>query len=574
VRDLPPATGSWQARAIVFGEVPVDLSSSVRRIALVENGASVAMSTGDDRAAPEVEPASAGKAAPREIELKLEVDPRDLPALRRHPLLRKAFSAPAGPRELLSTYFDTSDQRLRKAGLTLRLRQADGTTIQTVKRANRADAGLFDRSEWEGTVAGDAPDLAAAAETALAPLLAEEGVREGLAPMFAVSSKRSSASLSGDGWSVEMTLDDGAVEGAGRREIICEVELELQTGSPRDLFRLARELAEQVPLRLGIRTKADRGYALIGGEGAQVVKSIEPGVGPQMTAAATFQAIARACLKQLVANEAALLQAREPGAVHQMRVAIRRLRAAISLFKDVVDDKQRARVAAELKWMAKTLSDARDLDVFIDKEVAPIRARRPRNRDAARLVAHFATQRDAAYDAALATLGTDRYRLMLIDTAAWIEAGPWLAKSGRKIREAPIGDFAAEELARRTRRIRKKGRRISRMKIEDRHELRIAVKKLRYAAEFFAPVFAGKREKAAKRAEKFIRALEGLQERLGDLNDAATSAALSQRLDRTDPGQLRAARLLEHDDTGRAAQAMADARKAYGTFAKAKPFWD
>jgi triphosphatase len=532
------------------------------------------MNMDDDRVTPEAKPNTTGKPAPREIELKLELDPRDLPALRRHPLLRQGFSSKSKPRELLSTYFDTSDQRLREAGLTLRLRQADGKTLQTIKRANRTDAGLFDRSEWEGPISGDAPDFKAAAETALAPLLAEEGVREGLEPIFAVTSKRSSATLSGDGWSAEMTLDDGAVEGASRKEIVCEVELELRTGSPKDLFRLARELAEQVPLRLGIRTKADRGYALIGGKGAQVVKSIDPCVDPQMNAAETFQAIARACLKQLVANEAALLQAREPGAVHQMRVAIRRLRAAISLFKDIAEDKQRAKVSAELKWMATTLSDARDLDVFIDKEVAPIRARKPRNKDAARLVEHFATQRDAAYDEALDALGSDRYRLMLIDTAAWIEAGPWLGKTKRKTREAPIGDFAADELARRSRRIRKKGRRISRMEIEERHDLRIAVKKLRYAAEFFAPVFAGARDKAAKRAGKFIKALELMQERLGDLNDAATSATLSQRLDRTDPGQMRAARLLEHDDIGRAAEAMADARKAYAVFAKAKPFWE
>jgi inorganic triphosphatase YgiF len=520
---------------------------------------------------------------PREIELKLELDPRDLPALRRHPLLRPAFSAKSGTRDLLSTYFDTPDQRLRQTGLTLRLRRSDGKLRQTLKSVGASNAGLFDRSEWETDVAGDALDFEATASTPLTPLLAEKGVRKALAPVFTVASKRSTALVSGDGWGIEVTLDDGYVEAAGRKDAVCEVELELNAGSPGDLFRLARELASEVPLRLGIRTKADRGYALLAGEGAQVVKSIDPALSPTMTAGEAFQAIARSCLEQLIANEAALIQARKPGAVHQMRVALRRLRAAISVFRKVVGDAAGTQVSAELKWMASMLSDARDLDVFIDKEVAPIRAKRPKNKDAAQLSAHFARERDMAYDEALAALGSDRYRLMLIDTATWIETGDWLKKAGAAGKaaakakhskcDAPVGEFAADELARRTKRVRKKGRRISRMEIEERHQLRISVKKLRYAAEFFAPVFAGLDAKTARRAGKFVQALELMQERLGDLNDAATSASLSARLDRSDPGQLRAARLLEHDDFGRAAEAMADARKAYAAFAKAKPFW-
>lgn len=520
---------------------------------------------------------------PREIELKLELDPRDLPALRRHPLLRPAFSAKSGTRDLLSTYFDTPDQRLRQTGLTLRLRRSDGKLRQTLKSVGASNAGLFDRSEWETDVAGDALDFEATASTPLTPLLAEKGVRKALAPVFTVASKRSTALVSGDGWGIEVTLDDGYVEAAGRKDAVCEVELELNAGSPGDLFRLARELASEVPLRLGIRTKADRGYALLAGEGAQVVKSIDPALSPTMTAGEAFQAIARSCLEQLIANEAALIQARKPGAVHQMRVALRRLRAAISVFRKVVGDAAGTQVSAELKWMASMLSDARDLDVFIDKEVAPIRAKRPKNKDAAQLSAHFARERDMAYDEALAALGSDRYRLMLIDTATWIETGDWLKKAGaagkaaakakHSKRDAPVGEFAADELARRTKRVRKKGRRISRMEIEERHQLRISVKKLRYAAEFFSPVFAGLDAKTARRAGKFVQALELMQERLGDLNDAATSASLSARLDRSDPGQLRAARLLEHDDFGRAAEAMADARKAYAAFAKAKPFW-
>ncbi len=513
------------------------------------------------------------EAAAREIELKLELDSKDLPALREHPLLRAVRSARRKPKELLSTYFDTPDQRLRKSGMTLRLRRAGTTTLQTVKSANATDAGLFSRAEWEGPVAGDAPDLAAAAQTALAPLLAEAGVRERLGPVFAVSSRRDTIPLAGEDWRAELTIDDGAVEGGGRREAICEVEIELREGRPRALFALARELAAHVPLRLGIRTKADRGYALLAGDGPKPVRSVDPGLSTAMSAGDAFQAIARACLRQLVANEAVLRHERDPLAVHQMRVALRRLRAAISVFRDIVHDKRVAAVSAELKWMAKALSDARDLDVFIDREIAPIRAKRPRSADAARLEAHFGRERDDAYDRAFAALASERYRLMLIDAVAWIEAGPWLTKGRGAKRNAPVRDVASKTLAKRAKAIRKKGRLISTMDVEERHELRIAVKKLRYAAEFFAPLYADG-AKAQKRSAKLIKALEAMQERLGELNDAATSVSITGRLDRNDPGQRRAARLLERDDVGRAAAALASARDAYASFVKAKPFWE
>jgi inorganic triphosphatase YgiF len=92
-----------------------------------------------------------------EVELKLAVDPDDVERLEPHPLLRHASK----PRRLVSTYFDTADHRLRKAGLSLRIRTDGGRNVQTVKLANGAAAGLFARGEWEREVAASTLDLTA-----------------------------------------------------------------------------------------------------------------------------------------------------------------------------------------------------------------------------------------------------------------------------------------------------------------------------------------------------------------------------------------------------------------------------
>lgn len=505
---------------------------------------------------------------PREVELKLELDAVDIPRLRGHPLLKEAFAAAGKPKRLVSTYFDTPDLRLRAEGLSVRIRRDGRRRIQTVKSAAGQAAGLFDRGEWEVPVPGDGLDLSAAAGTALAPLLDHDGVRENLAPIFTVTAKRTTLELANGVWAAEMTIDDGTVQAGELADRLCEIEIELRRGTPADLFAIARSFGEAAPLRLGIRTKADRGYALVSGETLKAVKGSDAGVVPGMSVADAFQAIGRACLRHFLMNEPALRLERQPEAVHQMRVALRRLRAAISIFRNVVDDPQRAVISGELKWMAGELGNARDLDVFIAKVVRPASAARPDDAQLEALAHRFAERRREAYDEALAALGSARYRMMLIDTAAWIEAGPWLAGEAHA---EPVDAFAARILAKRARKIRREGAALAEMAPEERHELRIAVKKLRYASEFFSPVFGRESKKARKRAKVFLGAVEDLQEHLGDLNDASVGAGMGALVG-LDGAAL--ARVYGREETGHDEDALAGTLKAFKAFRKADPFWD
>lgn len=529
------------------------------------------------------EAADAPTGPEREVELKLELAPADWKRLSRHAVLKEAQAGPAKNKRMEATYFDTPDQRLRAKGVSLRVRRIGKARIQTAKAADGPAAGLFDRAEYEATVAGDAPDLAQLDATPLAPLFAKRKIREGLAPAFAVSTRRRILPVARDGFAAEMAVDEGVVTAGERTEPFCEIELELTSGAPGALFRFARAIAEAVPARLGFRTKSERGYALAAGEGPQVVKKIEVALDPAMPAGAAFQAIARACLAQLVANEAALRDLRAPGAVHQSRVALRRLRAAMTLFKRVVEDDRRRAVSAELKWMANALGAARDLDVYVATVIEPLRAAHPDDADLARVAEAFAARREAAYAAALEASTGERYRLMLIDTAAWIEAGDWLVAE-RPLRDAPVEGFAARLLKKRAKRIRKEGAGIATLEPEARHELRIEVKKLRYAVEFFESAFtrpraddegAKRARKAGKRHAAILGALEALQEDLGALNDIAVGETMAARFVDPDPALARGLAKLARPDAEEAAAAhLAAARKAYKRFAAAKPFWE
>ncbi|HEX2554601.1 MAG TPA: CHAD domain-containing protein [Microvirga sp.] len=463
------------------------------------------------------------KAAPREIELKLAGDADAVRALARHPILKGAKRAPGAGGTLKATYFDTPEGDLREAGLSVRVRAKGEAWIQTVK-AERGERGLvLDRNEWEVPVAGPALDLDAAQGSGLAALLAERPeLAARIAPAFTVRTERRAFLIARDGAEIELVLDRAGIAAGRRRIRFGEVELELKAGDPAALFGLARDLAEAAPLRLSLVTKAARGHALLAG-GMTPAKADKTALEPGFATAEAFRRVARSCLAQALHNEAALRETGEAGALHQMRVGLRRLRAAVSLFKDLFDDPESERIRAELRWFGHALGPARDLDVLAGRlQDAPEADRAP---DHAAQAAAVEERRKAARDALFALLDTPRARLVPLRTAAWIEDGEWLRSNDPAAREEPIEARARHELSRRWKRVLKRGRRLAALEAEPRHELRIEIKKLRYGAEFFAGLFGGRRAKERRRA--VLEGLANLQETLGELNDLAVQGHLA-----------------------------------------------
>lgn len=502
---------------------------------------------------------------PTEIELKFEIDPDALTRLKADPRLAQTLE-PA--RDLLSTYFDTDDRRLRDAGFTLRIRRDEERCLQTVKSAG--DGGLFSRGEWETEIKGEGIDMAAAMDTPLKPLL-ETGAREGLKPLFATRVRRQIGRVSKDGSDIEVSLDEGEIEGDGRRSALSEIELELKTGVPASLFALAQDLFGEAPLKLSFVSKAERGYALVDGGGKPRKLKPAPPLKPGTKVGRAFQAVCRLCLVQLSANERTLRGTQAPEAIHQSRVALRRLRSAMSIFKGTTADAGHALVKAELEWLAGELDDARNLDVFARETFLPLAEATPAESGMAAFGELILEAKSGAYERAIRAAESDRCRLLLLDTARWIEAGEWAVSEEplfRERREMAVGKLARAALNARLKAVSKRGEALEGSDPIARHKLRIRVKKLRYAAEFFSALYPKKAQ------GKFIETLRGLQDALGGLNDIVVGHAIAAELTRqAPPPAVFAAGVVSGRQAAREKALLKDAKKAYARLMEAERYW-
>lgn len=502
----------------------------------------------------------------REIELKLGMSPDDIALLSLSPPLSSDGEDPPPPRRLASIYFDTPDFALAAQGVSVRVRWTGDGLVQTVKAAGSGAAGLFDRPEWEQRLDRPIPDPDHLRATGLA-VFADDALIRQLGPVFSTQVNRTIYRLGGDeqGWEVEAALDLGEVVAGSLSEPICEVEFELLRGSPDRLFRLARQVLDTVPARPLSISKSERGVKLATGDTNRPVKARVPHIGPELTAAAAFQTIARSCLDHLLVNERCLLATGDPEAIHQMRVALRRLRSAIRVFRPLVASPRLAsprlaEVKDDLRWLLKRLGPARDADVFLSDIIDPVVRDYPDDSGLAALRDHWRGDRDDRLDAAVAAVRDRRFAALVLDLTAWVEAGDWLGAPGEPTRrklDAPIGPFALHRLGKTTRRmLRLGGDSLSRLTPEERHAVRILCKQTRYTAEFFAALVPRKQMKV------FLGELAEVQDALGRLNDVAVAGP---KLASGSSGgrHARAAGLVAGWHTARQAGMLAEAERAW-----------
>jgi CHAD domain-containing protein len=303
------------------------------------------------------------------------------------------------------------------------------------------------------------------------------------------------------------------------------------------------------------------------------------------TAGRVFQAIAASNLAQITGNARVLRAARRPEAVHQLRVGVRRLRTAIGLFGPMLADNRREALKGELKWLTGELDRARNLDVFIAETFRPAAKVHPNIPGLAALGASLLSAQTEAYDQVEAALRSPRFHDLTLDVTAWVEAGTWATSDDpvfAALRGRPAPGVAAEILARRHRKVIGRGRKLETLDPTARHHLRIQAKKLRYAGDFFAPLYEGE---AARRLARLSKALAGFQDGLGALNDIAVGAGLAARLvgaeagdgpsprRKADPAQAFAAGQVYALRQAESPATMDDAVRAYRDLAAAKPYW-
>lgn len=436
----------------------------------------------------------------REIELKFLIPPEAAEAI------LGALDGEGAVRQLDATYYDTADHALRRAGFGLRVRDGEGGRKQTLKSASAG--GVFSRGEWEEKIAGPAPDRDALARTPVGEMLAEAT----LAPVFTTRVERVIRLVRSGETLIEVALDRGQLSAGERHATVCELELELKSGEPAALFDLARTLARHAPLRLSLVSKAERGYGLAAGAAA-AVRRPALALSPDASVGEALQAIGQAGLAHLCAALEALRERPEPENVHQARVAARRLRALLKIFKPLARDDAALALDAALDGLAGELDAARDLDVFVGEVWEPASATFEdhdtfdRNLKAARANAYLRME---------AALESPHARDVLLEAAAWLEAGAWTSDPPlAALRESPAAAFAASRLDRLRRRVKKAAKRFDDLDARERHRLRLKGKTLRYAVEDLAGLFPDH----PRRAERFLAAAKRVQDTLGALND-------------------------------------------------------
>ena len=476
--------------------------------------------------------------APKEVELKLAASSEAMDRLIASQLLRGHASSTIRSRNLVTTYYDTEDRRLGRRRLALRVRQTGKKFIQTLKTASSEGSIETSRGEWEVELADATPQLTAFNDPAVLDLVGLV-LPDELQPTFQTRFRRQAVLVE---WPdanrqpalIEVAFDRGAIRADTGELPLCEIELELKRGEPRALFELAQSMRALVPLRLQPVDKAVRGYALITGAAPAWRKAGAVTLAEDASVEDALQQIMGACLRHWIDNESAAREAREPEGLHQLRVALRRLRSALSLFKSALSEPSRAGWSDELRWLLGPLGPARDLDVLASETLVEVRAARPSDPALGILAELVADRRWKAHHAVRDTLDSERYGDLAFGLACWVACRGWRQGADIDIllaQRQPVRDFAAAILTRRHRQVRKAGRDFANMTPDARHQLRIRFKKLRYGTEFLASLFPG------REVDRYRAVVSRMQDLLGRLNDVAVAQhVLGDLLDDTEPG--------------------------------------
>jgi inorganic triphosphatase YgiF len=509
-----------------------------------------------------------------ETELKLRISPEHMARLKRHPFLRSLAATRATTRKLHSIYYDTPDLYLHKHAMALRLRRVGRQWLQTLKGGGAVQAGLHQRNEWECVVAGEALDFAAL--EASGGMHLPRHVRNELQPVFITEFSRTARMVNFAGADIELSMDSGEIRACGKMHAISELELELKSGESLQLFCLALLLLDIVPLEIEAISKAEYGYRLWAHAPNAVSRAVVPAVENDSDVAVVLQKMIWSCLQSLQANVAGAANKLNDEYLHQMRVALRRLRVVLGMAAKVHADAELEKLRGDFSALAVELGHAREWDVFVTQTLLPLRQQLSAQVDIEPLLHSSEQERRKHHEWVRKIIQSQDFQRLLLRFGVWMQGAYWradcwheplagqslllrhfsgltLQRLGKQVRKRYDLSLAGESFA-------------SHADIAQLHRLRIACKKLRYSAELFASLYAD------EKIGRYLAALGKMQDTLGTLNDIAVARRL---LDQLGAGSQHEASLVirgwvEHDY----AQHLAELHKAWKKFSERKAFWD
>jgi inorganic triphosphatase YgiF len=500
----------------------------------------------------------------REVELKLQLRPGGRATLEGS----AAFAnTTAKHHHHVTTYFDTPDSALNRAGFELRVRKSGGSHIQTVKsRANRRGVAMS-RREWEWPIGGDCPELA--------PLLLTRDlvkfvktIEGRLFPVFVTDISRTSRLLRLEGNTVvEAAFDEGTVMAGPASEVVSELELELKEGCSGPMYQLATRLQRLTPMWISTESKSARGWHLRTGQTDGATQAKTPKLRHRISGAKGFRRIIGGTLGHLTSNIAATLRGDAEG-VHQMRTALRAARAALELFELRLGAVVVQGFDAELQGFGRLFGAARDWDVFCLLTLPSAMEELPPGRlwDLKQVAE---VERHHAHDAVVNAVRGQHFAAMVLGLAALAEEG-WVQPGAQ--RDDPMGrrlaTLAPSLLDRVAAKAEKRGRHGGRLSAKGRHSLRKALDKLCDDVKFFTGIFP------RCDLERYRDRCEDVQAILGLANDAEVAQRLVLTLvtDRR-PDLAKPADLVARWSSRRSRKAVRGLKLALDDFRAAPAFW-
>ena len=546
------------------------ISSDIRQGAGIQSGSNVMRDSAKPGEATATDSALPGGTASTgsELELKLFVDSDRLADFNDAPLIAASARVKHARKHLKAVYYDTPERVLWRNGLSFRVRQHGSQFLQTVK--TEIEDNPLRRGEWEAAVASIAPDVALAMPFIPAKLRPDLKSRP-LKAVFISDIHRHQRVVDLPSGTVEVAFDQGVLKSGDRSVPVSEIELELKRGSASAVYELALGLAEHGPVRPSIRSKAARGFDLAADRPPAAKKPRKLRLDPAIQLEDAFAAILRSCFGQVLQSLPAAEDGRNPEGIHQLRVALRRLRSVLALMRSAGSLSKVDPLRSEAKWLAQSLSAARDWDIFLTKTLPATAKACPSISGFDALAEGAEKHRSAAYRKVGVVLAGRRCAGFVLELGGWIEARGWrsdVAPDGLGHLAEPAIDFARRILPDHHVKVLKRGRHFKSLAVEERHRLRLAVKRLRYVCDFLLPLY-GQR----KFAKRFSERLEDLQEELGSFNDMSTTASFLAELEVECPGSAPAAAAI----TGWQARDMVGVetrlRDAWHAFTKTKPPW-
>jgi CHAD domain-containing protein len=490
------------------------------------------------------------------MELELVLHPDDAGKLPHVAMIEAAKAGRIRTKAARMIWHDSPDRDLAAGGLAL----AEHSGIWQLERLTPGPDDVW----HPGT-----PPLCLA--EAYQPSALAHSLPEPLAPVAAFEGKSTNVPLSVADEPVSMVLLRGDLRTVTAEHPVCRLRI---SGAETSVHAIAVAVAGELRAAVPRASLAAEALATAAGSAAASRRLGAPGLpaGARESPAAAFRHVLGHLTDVILHHApAAAIGGDDTEPLHQMRVAVRRARSAIAIFRGALACPAFDAVNGSLKTIGSRLAGARDWDVFVTETAPAVAAALPQDTKLAHLIAVAQRRQREAHTVLRGWLTGSGFHVLGIELA-WLAASDgWIPTAGTMEPAppaTPLPEFAVAILHRRWRKMLAAGKKIETLDVPALHGLRLRTKRMRYAAEIFVPLFPG------RVAHRFLRRLNTLQRLLGNLNDAAAAEQLLREVGSGSGRHVYATGLVLGFAAASAMTLRLRILRAWAKFERQSPFWD